>query len=481
MESLPSGGVGGRFIPAWAGNTQAGGGESSGGSVSSPRGRGTPQSPRRGASGLRFIPAWAGNTRIGAAEYRTVAVHPRVGGEHFDLIITAHPISGSSPRGRGTQSRQRGCRSGSRFIPAWAGNTFPRISSSCPLAVHPRVGGNTRAFAPSCTARTGSSPRGRGTPYWPRQSVWIPPVHPRVGGEHSGGWNAERAAIGSSPRGRGTPASSCCRTQCSRFIPAWAGNTLSWRLSKCRAAVHPRVGRGTLPPGYGVEIETRFIPAWAGNTSYRPAQKGPQAVHPRVGGEHKRRQCVVSPPAGSSPRGRGTRRSYPMAGRCLRFIPAWAGNTGHSAHSLAIGPVGQVPKVLDNLERRASVFGLLSGPFAFSYSSSRSFLTCSSWRRSKPVTAIGRHFSEARVMAANISLRTAFPPTRWGSPSGVSAPRRTAAPAGWWCGSPCGVSPASADARCRPRSHPGSRPPRSGTRSPISGPASAARHAGNGP
>ena len=37
-------------------------------------------------------------------------------------------------------------------------------------------------------------------------------------------------------------------------------------------------------------------------------------------------------------------------------------------------PPGQVPKVLDNLEGRASVFGLLSGPFAFSYSSSRSFL-----------------------------------------------------------------------------------------------------------
>ena len=38
---------------------------------------------------------------------------------------------------------------------------------------------------------------------------------------------------------------------------------------------------------------------------------------------------------------------------------------------------GQVPILLDNLEGRASVFGLLTGPLACSYSSSRSVLTCS--------------------------------------------------------------------------------------------------------
>ena len=57
-------------------------------------------------------------------------------------------------------------------------------------------------------------------------------------------------------------------------------------------------------------------------------------------------------------------------------------------------PRGQVPK-LDNLEGRASVVGLWTGAFACWNSSSSSFLICSIWRRSKPVTPIDRHFSRS--------------------------------------------------------------------------------------
>ena len=71
-----------RFIPAWAGNTGAGGGAGPGCTGSSPRGRGTPTQRPPGRRQTRFIPAWAGNTHSKAAWPPTNAVHPRVGGEH---------------------------------------------------------------------------------------------------------------------------------------------------------------------------------------------------------------------------------------------------------------------------------------------------------------------------------------------------------------------------------------------------------------
>ena len=75
---------------------------------------------------------------------------------------------------------------------------------------------------------------------------------------------------------------------------------------------------------------------------------------------------------------------------------------------------GQVPKVLDIREVVCSVFRSWTGPLAVSYSSSSSFLTAVIWRRSKPVIPIGRHFCEARVIAANISFNTGLSPQALG-------------------------------------------------------------------
>ena len=151
---------------------------------SSPRGRGTPFVFELCILILRFIPAWAGNTSHDNALWNTRPVHPRVGGEHDSQGWHPDPVTGSSPRGRGTRPPLCRMRHAERFIPAWAGNTKPQARHH------------------ACD-----------------------PVHPRVGGEHDHSTETNNEHHGSSPRGRGTQMNSSNRDPGCRFIPAWAGNT----------------------------------------------------------------------------------------------------------------------------------------------------------------------------------------------------------------------------------------------------------------
>ena len=213
-------------------------------------------------------------------------VHPRVGGEHHNRPTSRRFSHGSSPRGRGTHQRTQIGPENIRFIPAWAGNTRCRMVR--------------------CSS---------------------PPVHPRVGGEHLLRHDLTAFPIGSSPRGRGTHHRARDAVLVDRFIPAWAGNTMSCFRAEKASSVHPRVGgehnnylvfgdflTGSSPRGRGTQVSStlaldrrRFIPAWAGNTLSRPARIRVRTVHPRVGGEHQSRDRKHQRQCGSSPRGRGTR------------------------------------------------------------------------------------------------------------------------------------------------------------------------------
>ena len=132
-------------------------------SGSSPRGRGTRPTTRRGASRSRFIPAWAGNTNMTGDKRQDAAVHPRVGGEHNLYQGTVRSLNGSSPRGRGTHDRQMREYFVKRFIPAWAGNTEQIVLRTVRYSVHPRVGGEHYSRPRESLESDGSSPRGRGT------------------------------------------------------------------------------------------------------------------------------------------------------------------------------------------------------------------------------------------------------------------------------------------------------------------------------
>ena len=173
-----------RLIPAWAGKTSsracatsAGGahprvgGENPhprfgvvGGRGSSPRGRGKrPAVVREGGDG-GLIPAWAGKTATCTSWTTRNTAHPRVGGENPIGLIVVAIGAGSSPRGRGKRSSPGWYRWSGRLIPAWAGKTRTRMSSTCPSRAHPRVGGENYNDAPHALAVEGSSPRGRGKP-----------------------------------------------------------------------------------------------------------------------------------------------------------------------------------------------------------------------------------------------------------------------------------------------------------------------------
>ncbi len=111
-----------------------------------------------------------------------------------------------------------------------------------------------------------------------------------------------------------------------RFIPAWAGNTVNNTTGAYTITVHPRVGGehmqpspftsgqcGSSPRGRGTPLclphyprQHRFIPAWAGNTFCCARRRAGTPVHPRVGGEHVSSASLRTPDFGSSPRGRGT-------------------------------------------------------------------------------------------------------------------------------------------------------------------------------
>ncbi|ESF39924.1 hypothetical protein SEES8400_06111 [Salmonella enterica subsp. enterica serovar Senftenberg str. ATCC 8400] len=62
-------------------------------------------------------------------------------------------------------------------------------------------------------------------------------------------------------------------------------------------------------------------------------------VYPRWRGEHARIASIVSVLVGLSPLARGTLSEIPGIIRCIRFIPAGAGNTGIEDPGFTVNPV----------------------------------------------------------------------------------------------------------------------------------------------
>ena len=132
---------------------------------SSPRLRGTVKEPIAQVPNNRFIPAPAGN-RIWTSHSRLHRpVHPRACGEQSNTSFHNFSTAGSSPRLRGTVRGRGFDLRLDRFIPAPAGNRFPLQCQSNPLPVHPRACGEQTLQAVAASPISGSSPRLRGTGY----------------------------------------------------------------------------------------------------------------------------------------------------------------------------------------------------------------------------------------------------------------------------------------------------------------------------
>ena len=152
-----------RFIPAYAGNSEAVHGVLRLGHGSSPLTRGTPADCLMLVGDTRFIPAYAGNSRRRRPSLRSLSVHPRLRGELTTLAGLGNPTSGSSPLTRGTPNLSDRNHDYSRFIPAYAGNSSLLLLRGGVLEVHPRLRGELSADSVSNSLCLGSSPLTRGT------------------------------------------------------------------------------------------------------------------------------------------------------------------------------------------------------------------------------------------------------------------------------------------------------------------------------
>ena len=213
---------------------------------SSPRMRGTRVHDFGLCHNAGIIPAYAGNTNRCRTGLCLPRDHPRVCGEHGELVHVVPTGRGSSPRMRGTRESGMADYIAERIIPAYAGNTWWRTACPC--------------------------------------CIWD---HPRVCGEHTCSALAVPVARGSSPRMRGTRVQQFASTLQHGIIPAYAGNTRSRTLRLWLRGI---------------------IPAYAGNTRIALFRFRKTWDHPRVCGEHFDIGVAELDIVGSSPRMRGTQR-----------------------------------------------------------------------------------------------------------------------------------------------------------------------------
>ena len=164
-----------------------------------------------------------------------------------------------------------------------------------------------------------------------RRSSIRPRDHPRICGEHSHSPSAMSVPGGSSPHMRGTPSHHAGLGYGGGIIPAYAGNTVSYRPIRLhRMGSSPHM-RGTPSAGRRFARPRRIIPAYAGNTGHDLASCFLMMDHPRICGEHLAVDRLALADAGSSPHMRGTHRLRERTGSAGGIIPAYAGNTRRPA------------------------------------------------------------------------------------------------------------------------------------------------------
>ena len=149
---------------------------------SSPRMRGTPVGHQRKDMIHGIIPAYAGNTRWTSTKGHDSWDHPRVCGEHSNLIPNGSNTAGSSPRMRGTHLSFQALTRYQGIIPAYAGNTRTRQAAVARQRDHPRVCGEHEITVTGDGTGWGSSPRMRGTHRLRKQGDVQPGIIPAYAG-----------------------------------------------------------------------------------------------------------------------------------------------------------------------------------------------------------------------------------------------------------------------------------------------------------
>ncbi len=170
---------------------------------------------------------------------------PRARGEHIGVSTTTLYRHGSPPRMRGTRCGANASTASCWFTPAHAGNITVSSLLRCSMAVHPRVCGEHLTMRWSCRTIDGSPPRMRGTlnasvprpmqngspprmrgiPHMDRGTQWGRRFTPAHAGNTFHYRTTPGLSYGSPPRMRGTLLTARAGGLDVRFTPAHAGNT----------------------------------------------------------------------------------------------------------------------------------------------------------------------------------------------------------------------------------------------------------------
>ena len=208
---------------------------------SSPLARGTRRLRPRGRREPGIIPACAGNTPAHAGSTAACRVHPRLRGEHAPSRESGDPIEGSSPLARGTHLLEGDGARGAGIIPACAGNTAHSTRRSPRARDHPRLRGEHSDVLPGAQRAKGSSPLARGTlgrvQTEPRRDGIIPACAGNTRRLSSG-----TAVDGDHPRLRGEHHDHALSDgRDDGIIPACAGNTAGSAQRRKPSWDHPRL------------------------------------------------------------------------------------------------------------------------------------------------------------------------------------------------------------------------------------------------
>ena len=207
---------------------------------SSPLTRGKLDSQVQTLQTLRLIPAHAGKTRTRTSSTSVSRAHPRSRGENASELSEGLTPTGSSPLTRGKQVCRLTQSARVRLIPAHAGKTGTPRGLPPPEGAHPRSRGENVARRSVIVSLTGSSPLTRGKPSCPssqRFPWWLIPAH---AGKTVGTNHGGTGTTGSSPLTRGKRPVSGSGSSSRGLIPAHAGKTTVSGDRAHERRAHPR-------------------------------------------------------------------------------------------------------------------------------------------------------------------------------------------------------------------------------------------------
>ena len=197
------------------------------------------------------------------------------------------------------------------------------------------------------------NPAYAGTTFLNSGSHGFTPIQPRVCGDYCRRFSSSTLASDTTPRMWGLRYPAVCTTRRTRYNPAYAGTTADPHRKTSSGSIQPRVCGDyplidalvipcgdTTPRMRGLRsavqcwrVKPRYNPAYAGTTCKKQQPTSPPPIQPRVCGDYLSCDIITASIADTTPRMRGLRWRHARPGSGVRYNPAYAGTTSHTAPS----------------------------------------------------------------------------------------------------------------------------------------------------